>query len=47
MVAILEIDPTAQVCNFIKKEVGDDLSVCVLNLEFLELKSGFIRNVFL
>ena len=31
----------------IKQEVRDDLSVCVLNLEFVELKSCFIRNVFL
>ena len=30
-----------------KQEVGDYLSVCVLNLEFVELKSCFIRNVFL
>ena len=30
-----------------KQEVGDYLSVCVLNLEFAELKSCFIRNVFL
>ena len=31
---------------FIKQEVGDDLSVCVLNLEIVELKSCLIRNVF-
>ena len=30
-----------------RQEVGDDLSVCVLNLEFVELKSCFIRDVFL
>ena len=29
-----------------KQEVGDDLSICVLNLEFVELKSCFIRNAF-
>ena len=30
----------------IKQEVGDNLSVCVLNLEFAQLNSCFIRNVF-
>ena len=28
------------------QEVGDDLSVCLLNLEFAELKSCFIRNAY-
>ena len=30
---------------FIKQEVSDDLSICVLNLESVELKSCFSRNI--
>ena len=30
-----------------QQEVSDDLNVCVLNLEFVELKSCFFRNFFL
>ena len=30
-----------------QQEVSDDLNVCILNLEFVELKSCFIRNFFL
>ena len=30
-----------------QQEAGEDLSVCVLNLAFVELKSCFIRNIFL
>ena len=30
-----------------QQDVSDDLSICVLSLEFVKLKSCFIRNVFL
>ena len=33
--------------NLFKQEVGDDVDICVLDLEFVELKSYFIRNVLL
>ena len=33
--------------QYLKQEIGDDLGICVLNLEFVEFKSCYIRNVFL
>ena len=33
--------------NLFKQEVGDDVGICILDLEFVELKSYFIRNVLL
>ena len=43
----LKVKQIREYYRFEKQEVGDDLSVCVLNLKYIKPISSFIRNVFL